>query len=128
MFPSYPYSQHDEDEYFTMEREPVEHIKERTIAFLEWLNHRPEKCIAVVTHSSFLRHLFMQFGADHAPSDKADLQRSTGNCELRSVVLCSHGVKDGRVLKKMTRHAGGSPCRPCTPTPSSSMMMDPELG
>lgn len=71
-FPNFDFSkiEHDEDEYFTVEREPVEHIKDRTIAFLEWLNHRPEKCIAVVTHSSFLRHLFMQFGADSAPADK----------------------------------------------------------
>lgn len=107
--------------WFTQEREPVEHVKQRAIDFLEWLNkrqvqhmtdilsHTPplnlsramcasmthgvadrlvplcvcasvcvlcvcsvqqEQCIAVVTHSSFLRHLFMQFGADQVAGDK----------------------------------------------------------
>ena len=40
--------------------EESEHCKARSIQFLDWLNKRPEKCIAVVTHSSFLRHLFSQ--------------------------------------------------------------------
>jgi len=34
-------------------------------------------------------------------SSQHTLQRATGNCELRSTVLCSHGIKDGRVLRKM---------------------------
>ena len=40
--------------------EESDHCKARSIQFLDWLNKRPEKCIAVVTHSSFLRHLFSQ--------------------------------------------------------------------
>ena len=52
---------HEEDMFYTEDaRESDEHCCERGIAFLEWLNKRPEKCIAVVTHSSFLRHIFSQ--------------------------------------------------------------------
>jgi broad specificity phosphatase PhoE len=100
-FPDFDFSEveHDEDMYYTPHREPSEHCMARGVSFLEWLNARPEKCIAVVTHSSFLRHLFSQFGGDQSPGDKDDLQRLAGNCELRSIVLCSHGVKDGRVLR-----------------------------
>jgi hypothetical protein len=29
-------------------------------------------------------------------TDRDDLQRLAGNCELRSIVLCSHGNKDGK--------------------------------
>jgi hypothetical protein len=32
------------------------------MAFVRWLSTRPEKEIAVVTHSSWLRHLFAEFG------------------------------------------------------------------
>ncbi len=95
--------EYDEDVFFTPdEREPEEHCRARAVQFLEWLNKRPEKCIAVVTHSSFLRHLFMQFGGDKSVDDKDTLQRLAGNCELRSVVMCSHGVKDSAALKAMT--------------------------
>ena len=104
-FPDCDFSEveHNEDVFFTPERESSEHCMERAVHFIEWLNKRPEKCIAVVTHSSFLRHLFSQFGNNQSLDDKDKLQRATGNCELRSVVLCSHGIKDGRQLQKMTR-------------------------
>mmetsp|Transcript_15432 Transcript_15432/g.32630 ORF Transcript_15432/g.32630 Transcript_15432/m.32630 type:complete len:353 (-) Transcript_15432:371-1429(-) len=96
-FPNFDFSEilHDEDVFYTEHRESDEHCCDRAVKFLEWLNKRPEKCIAVVTHSSFLRHLFGQFGEALHTDDREDLQRVAGNCELRSVVLCSHGNKDG---------------------------------
>lgn len=65
-FPDFDFSEveSDEDIYYSPVREPSDHVSQRSIAFLEWLNKRPEKCVAVVTHSSFLRHLFDQFGGD----------------------------------------------------------------
>jgi len=94
--------EHDEDVFYLEdEREPDEECCARAVAFLEWLNRRPEKCIAVVTHSSFLRHLFGQFGGSLASDDQDSLQRLAGNCELRSVVLCSHGNKDSKQPDKM---------------------------
>lgn len=104
-FPGFDFSEveHDEDVFYADERESDEHCSERALLFLEWLNKRPEKCIAVVTHSSFLRHLFQQFGANTVTDDRDKLQRVAGNCELRSVVLCSHGTKDRNTLQPMTR-------------------------
>ena len=62
-----------------------------------------------MTHSSFLRHLFMQFGGSVTPDDRADLQRLAGNCELRSVVMCSHGVREGKAVPKMTKGSLAAP-------------------
>lgn len=97
-FPNFDFSEviHDDDVFYSDERESDEHCCERAVKFLEWLNKRPEKCIAVVTHSSFLRHLFGQFGENLHREDMDNLQRLAGNCELRSIVLCSHGNKDGK--------------------------------
>jgi len=99
-FPDFDFSKvrHDEDAFYTDSRESDDHCCERAVKFLEWLNSRPEKCIAVVTHSSFLRHLFGQFGDSLQSRDKDVLQRMAGNCELRSLVLCSHGIKEGTEL------------------------------
>ena len=36
---------------------------------------------------------YFQFGGDQAAGDKDEMQRLTGNCELRSIILCSHGIK-----------------------------------
>lgn len=96
-FPDFDFSEirHDDDVFYGDGREPDDHCCERAVKFLEWLNARPEKCIAVVTHSSFLRHLFGQFGDSLRQEDQDSLQRMAGNCELRSIVLCSHGVKEG---------------------------------
>jgi len=102
-FPNFDFSEieNDEDIFYTEdEREPDELCCERAVLFLEWLNKRPEKCIAVVTHSSFLRHLFQEFGGNTSLDDRDRLKRVAANCELRSVVMCSHGVKDGKELSK----------------------------
>jgi len=109
-FPHFDFGEleHDEDVFYTPDaREPQEHACARAVLFLEWLNKRPEKCIAVVTHSSFLKHMFMQFGADKSTVDKDTIQRLAGNCELRSVVMCSHGVKDSRSVAPMAPTAPG---------------------
>jgi len=111
-FPNFDFSEvrHNEDIFYTDERESDEHCCDRAVKFLEWLNQRPEKCIAVVTHSSFLRHLFGQFGETLHYEDRENLQRLAGNCELRSIMLCSHGVKDGKKI---------DPLRPETSAPST---------
>ena len=59
-FPNFDFSEivQNEDVFYSNERETDKHCCDRAVKFLEWLNKRPEKCIAVVTHSSFLRHLF----------------------------------------------------------------------
>lgn len=80
----------EEDESWTPEREPSAHVEARAVAFLQWLAERPEKHIAVVTHSSFLRHLFRQFGHNVAGEDQQRMHRVAGNCELRQVMLCVH--------------------------------------
>ena len=82
----------DDDARYEDAREPDDACCARAARFLEWLSRRPEKRIAVVTHSSFLRHLLMQFGDGLSPADAEALRAPVGNCELRSVVLCSHGA------------------------------------
>jgi broad specificity phosphatase PhoE len=120
-FPDFDWSEvsSNEDVWYGDERESDEDCCRRAVGFLEWLNSRPESCIAVVTHSSFLRHLFGQFGDSLTVDKKDSLQRTAGNCELRSVVLCSHGNKDGKKIEPMTRpHVAPSTIR----VPSSSSL------
>ena len=99
---------HDTDVFYSDDRETDDHCCERAVKFLEWLNSRPEKCIAVVTHSSFLRHLFGQFGESMTDYDREDLQRLAGNCELRSIVLCSHGTKERKAYQPLMPPGGGA--------------------
>jgi broad specificity phosphatase PhoE len=120
-FPDFDFSEvaTNTDSYYGDERESDEDCCARGVQFLEWLNSRPEKCIAVVTHSSFLRHLFGQFG-DHMTQEKKDsLQRMAGNCELRSVVICSHGNKDGTIVRPMRARPEVAPSTIRVPSVSS---------
>jgi len=124
-FPDFDFSEvaSNQDMYYTDERESDDECCARAVRFLEWLNSRPEKCIAVVTHSSFLRHLFGQFG-DHLTQEKKDsLQRMAGNCELRSVVLCSHGNKDGKMVEQMRARPQVAPSTIRVPSSSSLFEM-----
>ena len=47
-----------DDPQWLPEREPRARVAVRARAFLEWLRRRPERCIAVVSHSGFLSVLF----------------------------------------------------------------------
>jgi len=75
--------QNDEDVFYSEERESDDHCCKRAQGFLEWLNRRPEKCIAVVTHSSFLRHLFQQFGGQLCQQDQGEGGRASEGREER---------------------------------------------
>jgi broad specificity phosphatase PhoE len=127
-FPDFDFSEvaTNKDNYYTDERESDEDCCARAVQFLEWLNSRPEKCIAVVTHSSFLRHLFGQFGEQMTQDKKDSLQRMAGNCELRSIVLCSHGNKDGKTVETMRARPEVAPSTIRVPSSSSLFEMGQE--
>lgn len=93
-FPMFDFTRmrYDPDVLHTDDRETGIEVQARAIRLLESLSRRPERCIAVVTHTEFLRHLFGQFGDTLHEEDRSCLQRTAKNCELRSVVLCSHGA------------------------------------
>ena len=80
----------EEDINWTKEREPSDQVTNRAIEFIQWLASRPEQEIAVVTHSSWLKHLFRAFGHQVAATDKQKLHRLAGNAEVRSVCLALH--------------------------------------
>jgi broad specificity phosphatase PhoE len=80
----------DSDEEWTETREPDDSVTARAIAMMQWLGTRPEKDIAVVTHSSWLKHLFRAFGDHIDEKDKTKLHRLSGNAEVRSITLALH--------------------------------------
>jgi broad specificity phosphatase PhoE len=78
----------EDDVDWTLEREPSEHCIARGLEFVGWLAQRPESEIAVITHGSFLRHLFsvsgwMQPTAEGGSGSKQLLS----NTEVRTVTL-----------------------------------------
>ncbi|KAI8550206.1 hypothetical protein RHMOL_Rhmol06G0086900 [Rhododendron molle] len=73
-------------------REKDEDLARRGRKFLDWLLTRPEKEIAVVTHSGFLIHALSAFGSDCHPSIKSEICKPFNNCELRSVVIVDRGM------------------------------------
>jgi broad specificity phosphatase PhoE len=89
-FDSYGYPTED-DVLWTEERESDQHVTNRCIKMMEWLASRPEKDIAIVTHSSWLKHLFRSFSNQGIePKDIEKLHRLSGNAEIRSVTLALH--------------------------------------
>ncbi|KAI9366082.1 hypothetical protein DFJ73DRAFT_807034 [Zopfochytrium polystomum] len=78
------------DEAWTEEREADTECSARAVKMMQWLATRPEKEIALVTHSSWLKHLFRNFGGTTAEKDKQSLHRLAGNAEIRTVCLAMH--------------------------------------
>lgn len=69
-------------------RETHDEITSRGRAFMQWLYSRPEQHIAVVSHSSLLRHTLASYADVEAPSDvQQHLLQYFENCEMRSMVL-----------------------------------------
>ena len=91
LFPFLPCSFLDEeDQFWAEEREPSDVVIGRGVDMMKWLATRPETEIAVVTHSSWLKHLFRSFGQSIETKDKEELHRLSGNAEVRSVCLALH--------------------------------------
>jgi len=80
----------EEDQFWTEGREPSDVVIGRGVDMMKWLATRPESEIAVVTHSSWLKHLFRSFGETIVSKDKDELHRLSGNAEVRSVCLAMH--------------------------------------
>lgn len=127
-FPSFNFDQMPSDDdwvHHDEERESTLEVQARALRFLNWLSARPERCVCVVTHSEFLRHLFGQFGDTLHETDRGALQKRSRNCELRSVVLCSHGKveRDNNDSSSMTNGGGAGASAPSTiRVPSSSSL------
>ncbi|KAL4179949.1 hypothetical protein AMTRI_Chr13g89760 [Amborella trichopoda] len=73
-------------------REEIKEVATRGKKFLDWLWTRPEKEIAVVTHSGYLVHTLDLFGNDCHPSIKEEITKPFANCELRSMVIVDKGM------------------------------------
>lgn len=80
----------EEDANWTEAREASDAVIRRGVDALKWLATRPETEIAVVTHSSWLKHLFRSFGERTDDRDRDELHRLSGNAEVRSVCLALH--------------------------------------
>jgi len=83
--------QTDDDVLFTTTRESDEHLTQRAIQFIEWVQKREESTIAVVSHHGFILRL-LQYLRQHP-----QLQQSSNvlshqsddleNCEMRTIYL-----------------------------------------
>lgn len=88
-FESFAYET-ESDEIWTEEREADSSVKQRGFHLMRWLSTRPEDEIVVVSHSSWLKHLFREFGDYSSDKDQKQLHRLAGNAEIRSCTLCCH--------------------------------------
>lgn len=88
-FESFGYCTED-DMNWNENREPSDILTQRGVNLMKWLATRPEKELAVVTHSSWLKHLFWSFGDQVDSRDQKVLHRLAGNAEIRSVCLALH--------------------------------------
>ncbi|KAL3679559.1 hypothetical protein R1sor_022515 [Riccia sorocarpa] len=90
LFPAIDFSDvvTDEDTWWNATaRESRDELVARCENFVQWLLKREETEIAVVSHSSFLKHLIGIFGDDCSSKLHLGPQKYFENCEMRSIVL-----------------------------------------
>ncbi|XP_065870682.1 phosphoglycerate mutase-like protein 1 [Euphorbia lathyris] len=90
LFPQIDFSliESDEDNLWKDDvRENNEEVAARGLQFMDWVDTRPEKEIAVVTHNRFLEHTLNALTNDCDPLLKTQICKQFGNCELRSMVM-----------------------------------------
>ncbi|KAK9915171.1 hypothetical protein WJX75_005575 [Coccomyxa subellipsoidea] len=86
----------EEDELWKPDsRETHAEIRERGAAFVKWLLARPERRLAVVSHSSFLFYLMQNFGHQVSTTVQGELRRWYENCEMRTVIISDGGGESG---------------------------------
>ncbi|GIL47218.1 hypothetical protein Vafri_4091 [Volvox africanus] len=68
-------------------RETKDEVRRRGLAFLKWIATRPERHIAVVTHSSFLHFTLSCFGQGASEAAQGEMHKWYDNCEMRSLAL-----------------------------------------
>lgn len=88
-FPGVDFSgvESDPDVLWTPERETPESILQRASDFLQWLRHRQERCIAVVSHDAFLFAVFNHLGKWPGVDISCYGDTRFRNCEVRRVEI-----------------------------------------
>ena len=87
-------------------RETAEELQDRAYVFLDLIMKRPERNIAVVTHSEFLLYMLKVFGSELGDQVRDNLRSWYQNCEMRSVVVAdAHNLSP----RDQTHHKGGAP-------------------
>lgn len=88
-------------------REAPECMRARGRQFAQWLMTRPEKHIAVVSHSGFLYAFFQNFGEGYGISMKNEMHKHFANCEVRTIVLADHSGNQGSMSSDPLHFPGG---------------------
>lgn len=108
-FPAVDFSEIETDEdtwWKPTTRETADDLWCRARVFMNWLLNRPERRIAVVSHSSFIFHMLHLFGEDCSDVVRKELQLGFRNCEMRSFVICDRrATSDSKSFN--TDFAGG---------------------
>jgi broad specificity phosphatase PhoE len=88
-FPAMDFSlcQSDKDALWSPKKEEKEAVKHRGLELARWLMHRPEREIAVVSHSVFLLYFMSNFGHSASIKVQGEMHRWFENCEMRTLVL-----------------------------------------
>eukprot|EP00271_Cylindrocystis_brebissonii_P018578 TRINITY_DN534_c0_g1_i3.p1 TRINITY_DN534_c0_g1~~TRINITY_DN534_c0_g1_i3.p1 ORF type:complete len:294 (+),score=43.39 TRINITY_DN534_c0_g1_i3:248-1129(+) len=112
-FPVVDFSQVETDEdtwWQPDERESSADLITRGRKFVQWLMARPERRIAIVSHSSFLAHMLGEFGAECGPEVQREVRTRFDNCEMRSLVLVDRGgvTMPTAPLAQIVNYPGGS--------------------